>query len=213
MDASGQLTGETKTVSTGSAAIDLRIVGLEILSRGPESAASAQLQSLSYPGGTGTFTLTSPSEFADSYAITGRFTVPAQPKYLAGAGFQLPGGLRLFQTTGDWLMGPLWNYKVKASDPTACFSGHTEEELSLELPAGKRLAKLPADATITDKHVEFTARWSVVGQVVTVKRAFKVSLDQPLCDGEVRKEAAKVLAAVRKSFNTAQLSLTDAPGT
>ena len=70
------------------------------------------------------------------------------------------GGLRVIETTGDLLMGPLWNFKLTGDDPTPCFSGHTEEDLSLELPAGKHLVKLPADTRIADDHLQFTAHWS-----------------------------------------------------
>jgi hypothetical protein len=213
LDESGSFTGETRTVATGSAGVDLRLAGLDILANGPESWAARQLADLGYPGASGSLDLASPTDFGRDYTIVGRFTVAPQPQYVAGAAFQLPGGLRLFGTTGDWLMGPLWNYKLKAGDPTPCFSGEAEEELSLELPAGKHLVKLPADTKIADKHVAFTAHWSTDGHSVTVKRAFKVSVDQPLCQGDTRKEAVKVLAAIRNSFNTAELSLAGEPAT
>jgi transglutaminase-like putative cysteine protease len=209
MDSEGGLTGDTKTVATGAAEISLRFFGREIEDRGPENAAAAQLQALGYPGATGTFDLASPTEPSADYSIAGHFEVAPQPQYVSGASFDIFGGLRLFSTTGDWMMGPLWNYKVTENDPTPCYSGHTEEELSLELPAGKHLVKLPSDSKIVDKHAEFTGHWSMEGQTVTVKRDFKVMLDQPLCEGDSRKEAAKLLAAIRDSFNTAQLTLAD----
>src|SRR5262249_40672858 len=73
MDSDGKLTGETRTSASGAAAIILRNYGIEILSRGPESAAAGQLQALGYEGGTGTFELSSPNEFASDYSIVGRF--------------------------------------------------------------------------------------------------------------------------------------------
>jgi hypothetical protein len=209
MDAEGGLTGDTTTAATGAAEISLRFFGLEIEDRGPENAAAAQLQALGYAAATGTFDLAPPNEPSANYSIGGHFEAAPQPQYVSGASFSMFGGLRLFSTTGDWMMGPLWNYKVTENDPTPCYSGHTEEELSLELPAGKHLVKLPSDTKIVDKHVEFTAHWSMDGHTVTVKRDFKTSLDQPLCAGDTRKEAAKQLGAIRDSFNTAQLALAD----
>jgi hypothetical protein len=212
LDLTGKLTGETETVASGPAITPLRIYGQEILSLGPENAAATQLQSLGYAGGTGTFDLASPDDPGQDYSVVGHFEVPPQPQYLSGA-FQMPAGLELFSSPGDTLMGPLWNYKLTANDPTPCWSGHAEEELSLELPAGKHLVKLPSDIRIADKHVEFTAHWSMDGHTVAVKRDFKVTVDQALCAGDLRKEAARALAAIRDSYNMAQLSLADDSGT
>jgi hypothetical protein len=47
--------------------------------------------------------------------------------------------------------------------------------------------------------MEFTAQWSLDGRTVTVKRDFKVSVDQPLCEDDLPKEAAKALSAIRDS--------------
>jgi transglutaminase-like putative cysteine protease len=213
LDSTGKLTGETKTIASGSAALDLRSYGLGILASGAESKAAARLQGLGYLGGSGTFELASPHDLdSPDYSIVGRFDVPPQPQYLSGVAFQMFGGLRVFGATGDWLMGPLWNYKLTGADTTACYSGHAEEELSLELPAGKHLVKLPSDIRIADKHVEFTAHWSMHGHTVAVKRDFKVTVDQALCAGDLRKEAARALAAIRDSYNLAQLSLADDAG-
>jgi transglutaminase-like putative cysteine protease len=208
IDLTGRISGETKTVASGPYSVTLRLIGQTILARGPENAAAAQLQALGVPG-TGTFELGPPGDLSPDYAILGRFEVPEpQPQLLAGAGFGMIGGLRVIQTTGDLLMGPLWNFKLTGDDPTPCYSGHTDEVLSFEPPAGKHVVKLPSDTKIADDHLHFTAHWSLDGRTVLLRRDFDVTIDQPLCEGEVRKSAAKELSAIRDSFN-AQLSLAD----
>ena len=158
--------------------------------------------------GTGTFDIDLPTNFAPRLLHPGRYDAQPQPQYLSGAGFGMIGGLRVLETTGDLLMGPLWNFKLTGDDPTPCFSGHTEEDLSLELPAGKHLVKLPADTRIADDHLQFTAHWSQEGKTVSLRRDFTVTIDQATCTGAVREAAAKALSAIRDTFRT-QISLAD----
>ena len=106
IDLSGRITGETKTVATGPYAVTLRLIGLAIQARGPESAAALQLQSLGVPG-TGTFDIDLPTNFAPGYSVLGHYDAQPQPQYVSGAGFGMMGGIRVLETTGDLLMGPL----------------------------------------------------------------------------------------------------------
>ena len=208
IDLAGRVTGETKTVATGPYSITLRNLGLQILAYGVENAAASQLKALGAPGGTGTFELASPSDLGPEYAVLGRFDIAPEPELLSGSAFGMMSGLRLINTTGDLLLGPLWNYRLGADDPTPCYAGHTKEDISLELPAGKHLVKLPADSKIADDHVQFAAHWSLEGRTVSVRRDFTVTVDQPLCEGDIRKTAVKALSAIRDSYN-AQISVVD----
>src|SRR5262249_19203274 len=111
LDSEGRISGETRTSASGPYGITLRLVGLAVQPRGPEAAEAYQPQLLGLPG-TGTFDIDPPNNFAEIYKVLGRFTAEPHPEYLSGAGFGMTGGLRVIETTGDLLLGPLWNFKI-----------------------------------------------------------------------------------------------------
>jgi transglutaminase-like putative cysteine protease len=198
LDAEGKLTGETSTVATGAFGVELRLSAQGIEAKGdPDLGAD----------GTGTYDFASPAGPGREYKILGRFDL-TEPQYLTGTSFSMPA-LTPLPTVGDLLMGPLDKAKLKDSEPTACFTGTEIEEGSLDIPAGKRISKLPSDITIADDHLRFTTQWSVDGQVVSFRRELVSVIDQPLCSGEVRKSAAKALARIRAADRVEHLSLVD----
>ncbi|TWB43383.1 transglutaminase superfamily protein [Nitrospirillum pindoramense] len=213
LGADGALTGQTVTTATGPFAVILRQMAQGIQAQGPEQAASAQLQSLGTPG-TGKFTLaTAPTDLAPSYSVSGSFAADPMPERLTGAGFAMPGGLRLFNPVGNFLMGILALPRMKDTEPTPCYTGHTAEDLSLELPAGYHLTALPKDATITTDTLKYTAHWAQEGQVVRLRRDFDAHIDQALCTGDVRKAAAKALLAIAADHRATLTLAADAAST
>jgi hypothetical protein len=198
LDAEGKLTGETSTVASGPFGVDLRLNAQDVEAKGdPDLGAD----------GTGTYDFASPASPGREYKMVGRFDL-TKPQFLTGDSFSTPAFTPV-PDVGDLLMGPLAKAKLKDSEPTACFTGTSIEEGSLEIPAGKRISKLPSDITIADDHLRFTTRWKVDGQVVSVRREFVSVIDQPLCNGEVRKSAAKALAQIRDANRVEHLSLVD----
>lgn len=206
ISADGKLIGESETTATGPYLVMLRQIGNLIQALGPTRAAVEYFRKAGIAG-AGVFDLESRSDLPSVYSIRGRFEVGPRPELYARA-FPMPSGMRLLGFAGDGLMGPLFDRNVPSSEATPCYSGHAVEDLSVEAPPGKRFAKVPHDQTVQSDHIVFTARWSQFGRLMNVRREFRSTIGEPLCQEHVRESVARVLAQVAESFPT-QLALVD----
>lgn len=202
IDAQGVLTGTTTTTATGPASIILRYAGFGIQAMGP-SAAAQQLASLGYNGATGELSAASPVDPSPSYTVTGTFSAPGWSDRISGANsFLLPGGLRVLGLTGDGIMGPFYPGTITDDEPTACFSAHASEDLSLQAPPGVRFASVPKDTSVRTANLSFADHWSLADGTLSVHRDFTGTIDQPLCTGTTRKQAAAALKTIAASYDT-----------
>ena len=201
LDDTMRMSDESTTTATGVFAAQLRAMGARIQATGPERVASDILKKQNRPNATGTFTVTGLGSFAPQYSLSGKFTTP-RPQNING----MPGGMRILGVTGDFLMGPVANTKLKDTDPTPCYSGNMSEDISLEFPASRHLGKVPDDSNVKTANLQFTSHWSLSGQTLTVHREFKSTIDQALCTGEVRKDTAAALARIWQDY-TAPIAL------
>lgn len=195
LDDQRRATVESTTTASGVFAAQLRHLGTEIQTIGPERAASDILAKQGKPQATGTFDIGNPDGFAPQYSISSKYSTP-RPLLFNG----MPAGLRLLPATGDILIGPIANTKITDSDPTPCYNAHSSEDLTLNLPGGARVMSLPSDATIKAAQFQYSSHWAQSGQTVTVHREMNTHLTDPLCSGDVRKEAAAAIAAIRKDY-------------
>ena len=140
----GKITGTSVTSASGPMGLSLRGYAFGIMSYGPERAAKAQLNAASEEG-TGSFEVTTPTLLPQDYSVSGHFELEPRTGILAGESFRPPIGLELLIRPGDVFMGPLAVANLADSESTPCFSGRETQELSLELPDGKRVAQLPKD--------------------------------------------------------------------
>ncbi len=201
LDKDGVLAGTTTTEASGPASILLRYVGLGAQTLGPENAAARILASLGYTA-TGRIDAPPPLEMGPAYTVTGTFKSTNWKEEAAGtSSFHLPGGLRLLGLSGDGLMGPFNPGKLKDSEPVPCFSGREAEELSLTVPAGMHFAETPKDISIKTANISFTARWTVSGDTMTVKREFIGTIDKPYCTAEIRKANADAIKQISDSYD------------
>jgi transglutaminase-like putative cysteine protease len=207
LDDDGDVSGETTNLGRGPFGVGLRIYGQQIEAEGTGKAAAEILKAAGIEG-SGDFDFAPPAKPGAEYKILGKFDY-SMPQYLSGAAFTMPSGLRILPAVGDWLMGPLTAAKLRDGEATRCFTGTAVEDASLEIPAGKRLLKLPADITVADAHLRYTARWSFDGDKVTVHRQFSTVVADSLCRGDVRKDVAKSLAKIRQANQMQFLSLVD----
>ena len=139
----GSIAGSTTTTATGPFAIELRRDAAWIQATG-RAAAASQFRALGTEG-SGNFAFDPPEKLAGSYTISGNFTLDAQPELLEGDSFAPPAGLRLLAHAGDVLLGPLAQRALKDSDATPCYPGPEIEEVSLTLPPGRHLMRMPKD--------------------------------------------------------------------
>jgi len=203
LDKQGVLTGTTKVTATGPSAMALRVIGIAVQAMGPANAASQMPALLGRPGATGTLSADPPMELSPSYTIKGEFTSPGWTDEASGkSSFFLPPGLRLLGHTGDGIMGPFNPGEMKDSEPTPCFNGHASETLSLQAPPDVKFSSVPSDTRVETPNILFTAHWSLAGGRLTVHREFTGKIDQPLCAGAVRTQAAVALKQIWDSYST-----------
>lgn len=201
LGADGKVTGETETIGTGPFSILMRQVAIQIQAAGIDQVAKQQLRSAGLDG-SGTYDLGQPYEISPNYRIASHFETGARAEYLSGTSFHLPVALSAGVSPGDMLIGPFTLIDPTGIEPTACYNGHETQELSLELPAGRHLRELPKGREISDPHFHFKSEWSLTGQTVTVKRDFSVTVDEPVCIGDVRRAAAKAIIAIQDDYRT-----------
>jgi transglutaminase-like putative cysteine protease len=208
LEADGRVIGDSEAESAGPFALGMRQYAVAIQQAGSEQAVKAVLRQTGKEG-IGSFNFASPFDPSPSYKIDGHFEITPHPEYLAGASFALPSELEAGWRPGEELLGPLDLMDLQGAQPTACFSGHEIEERVLELPAGKRVRDLPKGLDITDKILTYHSVWSVAGHSVTWRRELTTTVDQPVCLGAVRQEAAKALNDIRGDLNSGVITLID----
>ncbi|MDE2183319.1 MAG: DUF3857 domain-containing protein [Alphaproteobacteria bacterium] len=212
LDDKGILSGTTTTTATGPFSIPLRLVGLGVQAIGPQKAAETDLKAHGYKDASGKLTADPPADLTPSYTIAGEFSAGGWADWLAGKENDvLPGGMRVFDLTGDGAMGPFYPGDLKDDAPTPCYSSHEVEDISLEVPPGAHFASTPSDTRIETANILFTAHWTLANNTLAVHREFTSRIDKPLCTGAVRKETAAALKKIADSYET-QISIQSSSG-
>lgn len=197
LEPDGRVTGISTTEAAGPYATVLRQSANRIIAQGAERAASEQLRSLNQPG-TGEISPAPLDAIGPEYSVSARFTLDAQPGWLEGDGFAVPTGLRLLPRPGDGLLGPLGARNLPATEPTPCYPGRQEENLSLALPLSYRPVRLPRARQIDNEAFSYSSQWSQEEGTVRVVRRLVSRIGQPLCEGALRAAAAKALEEIRR---------------
>ncbi|HEY0206264.1 MAG TPA: DUF3857 domain-containing protein [Acetobacteraceae bacterium] len=197
LDGDSRVTGSSTTEATGPYATVLRGVGNRSMARGAERFASEQLRFLNQPG-TGEVTPAPLDAVGPEYGISARFTLDAQPGWLEGDGFTVPTGMRLLPRPGDGLLGPLGVRNLPVTEPTPCYAGRQEEDLTLTLPPGYHPVRLPRARKIEDEAFSYDSQWSLEGSKLHVVRRLVSRIGQPLCEGPLRNAAARALEEIRR---------------
>ncbi len=201
----GTIEGESTTVASGPFSISLRLSARSIDQQGREAGAQAQLKALAEDG-SGSFDFPSPTNIDADYSVVGHFKLDARPELLDGATFRLPVGLRLLERPGDPLLGPLGVRDLKDSEPAPCDAGKQVETLSLALPDGWRVTRMPKDLLIDNALLHYETHWTVAQGLVSVRRELMSHATGPVCEGEARKQTAHALSAIRRDLD-AQIGL------
>ena len=142
LDKEGKVTGNTAVTAAGPFSISLRNLGLAIQGAGAARYAQAQLERQGLVG-TGSFDVSPPTEIAGAYTLGANFSYGPKPEFVSGVRFDMIRGIWLGAFAGDMLMGPVFDERLKDSEPTACFSGRVVEEMTLQAPEGRQFTKLP----------------------------------------------------------------------
>ena len=207
MGADGAISGTTTTVARGPFAVDLRRTAVWAEASGIANAAASQLRALGTEG-SGAFAFDRPGALAPSFEMGGSFRLDARTDIVEGDSFVPPTGLRVLNRPGDQLLGPLGMRVLADDEPTPCFAGRQSEEISLTLPAGRHLARLPNGVEIDNALLAYRSRWSMQGDTLVVRRDLVSRPAATLCSGDVRKLAAQALAVIRRDERR-QVALAD----
>jgi transglutaminase-like putative cysteine protease len=195
----GRLVGDSESISTGPFAIWLRQLAASIQNSGPELAAKQELKSRGLDG-KGRYEFSSPYDIAPSYRIAGHFETGPRTEWLEGTSFYPPNGIALGARPGEILLGPIDRTDIKNGEPTPCLAGQEVEEISFNLPPNTHLRELPKGTVISNKLAHYKSEWTQVGQTVTLRREFTSLASDPLCIGDTRLMAAKVLNDIRIDY-------------
>jgi hypothetical protein len=196
----GTISGTSTTTARGAWAVSLRGAAQGFASRGKEAAATALLKQLGL-GGTGSLDFASPLDATEDYRVSGSFKLEKDASLLDGQSFTLWTGLRSLARPGDTLLGPIFLRNLPDTEATFCFPGSQSETLSLVIPDGREIDKLPKDLSIDNDMLRYSAHWSMDGQKITVRRALLSKIAGPVCAGEVRKALAPSMIKIRDDYN------------
>ena len=195
----GRIEGESATEASGPFATSLRSAVRRVESMGLDAGPSRVLHDLGEDG-TGQVELPPADLSVPTITATGSFEVDGAIHIAGGNILWPPTGLRLLVRPGDLLLGRVEQRGLPESEPTPCYAGRQVEVLTLTLPPERHVQRLPAGRTIATEAFEFTSRWSSDGQTVTVRRQLDSRIDQPLCSGQLRVDAARALAEIRRDY-------------
>jgi transglutaminase-like putative cysteine protease len=200
IDATGKFEGTTTTTASGPYSMTLRMVTLTIESIGVDVAANAVLKRANLEGNAVFVNPSPPEDLGPSYSLTNKWSFGPYADVLRGARYVMPEGIPVLSLPGDFLMGPLNNAKPDNRQPIACYSGHNDEDIFLDAPAGYQFLQSPPDSTVRTAHISFSTHWSQSGKTLHLHRDFTSTIDTPLCTGAVLTEAINALAAIRQSY-------------
>jgi transglutaminase-like putative cysteine protease len=195
VDEEGRVTATASTTMTGPWAASWRGVVAQIAAGGSSRFADAFLRDRNLSQATGDFIL-EPQDNSPSFTLgSNLLTQKLQPHTNL-----MPAilGLRIAAAAGDVLIGPLANTRVQADDPTPCYSGRQVENITLEIPAGKMLVKLPSDLSIKDAAFSYESKWTQSGQTISLHRELNAAMKEPVCAGPLRRATAAALARIRQ---------------
>jgi transglutaminase-like putative cysteine protease len=202
IDRDGGVNGDTVTNAAGPEASALRSVAAWFERNGGGQTASNRLQSLGTPG-RGEYAFDTPDAAAGPYRIEARFVLQDR---LAGAGtvpFVVPSGLGVMARPGAVLL----EQAATEDGYRVCYPGSESEEIAVAPPREMRIAGVPADVTVAAGGARYTARYSVIGGVLSVRRVFEVVTAHQSCSPEEFELMRPVMMAARLDEQQARLSL------
>jgi transglutaminase-like putative cysteine protease len=202
LEADGRLIADGTLTANGVAAGQARREGTHLRGIGTEKSAVETLEKRGLADAVGRYMLPPESETATpEYKATMHYEAPMQSVMLS-APFAISKGLTFASLNDEFWLGPIAADKYKRTDILPCYSGTSSEDYTLELPAGKKLAALPADAKIEADGLSYTTHWSLTGHVVSVHRALALHFTQPLCRGPQRAAIGVALAKIKTDLGT-----------
>jgi hypothetical protein len=208
MDDAGHMESESSSTATGDFAGALRTIGGLIQGENGKSFAMALLAKSSMPHASGAFIAPPPDLDEAEYHIAATYAPPEPLLPLAaGTSFKMGDNLQLVDPFGPNFYGVVADPRYAKAEPLPCFSGRSLEDKTLQFPATRHVAQLPADAGFSTAHTSYSAHWSQTATSISVHRQFQARFDTAVCDATVRDEVQGALARIKADDAAATFAL------
>ena len=199
IDDRGRVSGTATVKGHGVAGTGPQALAVSDFAKDPGSLAGRILKGNKMPSATGTFDFPPADKPMAEYGYTGSFQ---DRDSITDRSFAMPRGLTFARMEGVNVAGPVADKKFRDADPVPCYAVHAVETYSLQLPAGKHPANLPADQAIKTANLDYVEHWSLDGQVLQVRHDMTTKFDSPLCSGQTRTDLLAALQKISDSFKT-----------
>lgn len=196
MATDGSLSGTDVTSGAGPTGGWLRYLGKAIEGAGAE-AVVARIIAREGEHGSGSAQLIGFESDKPSYRAHATFELAARPERLDGDAFKPFPGLMLIGSPGSQLFVGLYSRDLPAAEAMLCWPGTQTETITLGLPVGYTVDRLPHGVTIKDPEFSYSSQWTEKDGVLTVRREMVSEVKGPVCAGELRQRIAKAAQRIR----------------
>jgi len=194
--ADGQITGETRQISTGVFASSARQIAIRIETEGRERYVETLLRALGHPG-TGTFDAALPSDFSEPYTLHSTFVLNTRLSVPLSGSRELPFGMPIHKRPGLW---PLGQRVAKRQTDFVCFAAREVEEIEITFADGLVLPNRLEGITIDNRYLSYRATYDLVDRTLRVRREFSSNVAGQVCSKEVEAEITGELQRVMRSL-------------
>jgi hypothetical protein len=176
IDADGGVKGASKIASTGVFDWISRQI-FSSLPPGVEPQVAGRLLTLTGQNGTGNFTHSEARNLATPFTYATQFQLPNYVQLPGPGAMAVPQGLSSFSNiaTTFELFGP-----EKRELPMPFVARHVTETVTIHLPEGVKVARLPKPARVTSPVGVYESSYSTEGQAIIVKRSLDIRMAGPL---------------------------------
>lgn len=197
----GSAAGRSELLARHSGLAYARSLSTQLANGGLEATATRRLTQANWRG-KATFAVDPRDERKPETRIRAEFQIAGNLLQSGSAGTRLPiGPLPAARPTAR--LGQL--VRDGATRPFSCAPLRWTEHLTVRLPEGTKLAKLPENVAVRRGQVSYLAEYSTAGSTVTVKRVFVWEHADLACDVRAIAAYRPVLMAARRDLNQARL--------
>jgi transglutaminase-like putative cysteine protease len=180
----GRVVSNSSLAATGDFATALRLVGGLMQGQDGAKMANSILQKTGTPDASGVLMAPPPNADLPSYEISANYSMPGEAAGLDnGSGVALSDRLRIASPFSSGFFGPLIDGRGRDEAAVSCYTGQATDDETLQIPASRHLATLPAETKISKPHLTYISRWSSDGNSVSVHRELTTHFDAMLCSG------------------------------
>lgn len=199
----GQLSGETSLAGHGSAASFLRQRAVLFANEGLATSATRLLQSQNWRG-TARFDVAGADGNAHPAIIRASFELRANAFEVEGDGLRLPLGP---MPSARPHLGQLRYLRENYRTPISCLPFRHEEHVTIRLPPGASLRKLPAPLAIRSGALSYSADYAVSGGTFKASRIMVRTGEGVVCDQATFLAERATVNAIARDHNRARFGL------